>query len=428
VGFRINVLASGPGDPASERKRSASAIFLKGAIMKRLVMVLCVGSVVAASLGFGLGYLVFSGGPKADKDLVKPSPAVKEPSPAAALPPRTEGARIGDLRDTVPSNGRQVVAFEYTGGHLGFWSDIESDGKKTAPLSGIGPDRFWFTDGPVGVVDGEFVWTRATADTAKPNQTWWVAHRGDFVAEREQAFHGTAYDLPVTAVWKTKTPARVRGEIVQLVTSPALPSISGLATFVTALMSAAAPLSVRSSEVDIVIPSPLPLDQDVCVKEIHEELWQGNYPVDKHVIRVMCKVISVNDKATAAVFSGRGSVFYGRKQYGKAISAYEAAINLDPKHADACNGFAWLRATCPNALYRDGKKAVELAHKACVLTAWNNADDIDTLAAAWAEAGDFAQAVKYQKQALEFPIFQNRAGPAELSRLKLFKQKQPYRQ
>jgi hypothetical protein len=50
---------------------------------------------------------------------------------------------------------------------------------------------------------------------------------------------------------------------------------------------------------------------------------------------------------------------------------------------------------------RDGKKAVESATRACSLSGWNNADDIGTLAAAYAEAGDFASATRFQSWAQE---------------------------
>src|SRR5262249_19208480 len=60
---------------------------------------------------------------------------------------------------------------------------------------------------------------------------------------------------------------------------------------------------------------------------------------------------------------------------------------------------AWLWATGPDGV-RDGKRAVEAATRACELTDWKENEFLDTLAAAYAEVGDFDKAVEYQKKAV----------------------------
>jgi tetratricopeptide (TPR) repeat protein len=84
-----------------------------------------------------------------------------------------------------------------------------------------------------------------------------------------------------------------------------------------------------------------------------------------------------------------------------------------------------MEATCPDAKYRDGKKAVDDGKRACELTAWRDAHALDTLAAAYAEAGDFQNAVKWQEKAVAlYPA----SSKSELrSRLDLYKAHKPYR-
>lgn len=121
----------------------------------------------------------------------------------------------------------------------------------------------------------------------------------------------------------------------------------------------------------------------------------------------------------------RGHAYFMTSQFNKAVQDYREAIRLDPQSDKAFNNLAWLRATCPSAEMRNGKEAVELATKACELTNWNRWDWIDTLAAAFAESGDFESAIKYEKQAMNMSSV-TESNRKELQRcLSLYEQQKP---
>ena len=131
------------------------------------------------------------------------------------------------------------------------------------------------------------------------------------------------------------------------------------------------------------------------------------------------------DPKLADPYVNRGNVLRGRGQYKQAIADFEKAVRLDPRNAAAHNNLAWLRATCPDEKYRDGKAAVEAAKQACELSGWKNPDWLDTLAAAYAEAGEFEEAIKTQNLALELAP---EAQKADLqSRLALYREHKPFR-
>jgi formylglycine-generating enzyme required for sulfatase activity len=127
----------------------------------------------------------------------------------------------------------------------------------------------------------------------------------------------------------------------------------------------------------------------------------------------------------ARAYYNRALVRRLKKEYVGALSDYGEALRLNPKDVNAYNMQAWLLATCPDPSLRDGKRAVESAKRACELSGWKYAHCLDTLAAAFAELGDFAQAVQFQRQALEV------GGPnldqGYRRRLELYEAGKPYR-
>jgi cytochrome c-type biogenesis protein CcmH/NrfG len=127
-------------------------------------------------------------------------------------------------------------------------------------------------------------------------------------------------------------------------------------------------------------------------------------------------------------FVERGDDYVERGEYDKAISDYKEAIRLAPEESEAYNSLAWLLATCTEDRVRDGKKAVELATKACELTKWKDADTVSTLAAAEAECGHFDEAVKWQKKALKIGFDDAEDTKAAREQLKLYEAGKPYRE
>ena len=94
----------------------------------------------------------------------------------------------------------------------------------------------------------------------------------------------------------------------------------------------------------------------------------------------------------------RSCMDYGR--YDEAKKSLEQAVRLQPEDATTLNDLAWMLATSKDSRVRDGRRAVALAMKACKLSGWKNAFSIDTLAAAKAATGNYADAVKYQQLAI----------------------------
>ncbi len=110
-----------------------------------------------------------------------------------------------------------------------------------------------------------------------------------------------------------------------------------------------------------------------------------------------------------------------------AITDFNEVIRLDPKHTNAHNNCAWMLATTPVASVRNGARALELARKAAELTDWKEAHVLRTLAAAYAETGNFSEAMRWQNKALEFPEITTKSRGESLRQIELYRRGQPYR-
>lgn len=124
----------------------------------------------------------------------------------------------------------------------------------------------------------------------------------------------------------------------------------------------------------------------------------------------------------------RAAIYADEGQPKKAVADLNAALKLDSEFADALNDLAMLLATSRDDSVRDGPKAVKLSLEACELSDWTQFTLIDTLAAAYAEAGDFDNAVAMQEKAIEISeLTEGDDFEGMKDRVKLYKSKRPYR-
>jgi tetratricopeptide (TPR) repeat protein len=127
------------------------------------------------------------------------------------------------------------------------------------------------------------------------------------------------------------------------------------------------------------------------------EAWyeKGNFD---RAISDYSKAIEINPKYTKAVFD-RANTLHEKGNFAAAITDYERAIELDPQNALIYNNYSWLLSTCTNNKFRDGTKALKLALKAVEMRS-GEAIYLSTLAAAYAESGNFIDAIKAEEKAI----------------------------
>ena len=111
------------------------------------------------------------------------------------------------------------------------------------------------------------------------------------------------------------------------------------------------------------------------------------------------------------------------------LDHYQTAVALQPDDPYFLNNLAWVLATCPQASARNGPKALDLAQRAQQLSGGTNLSILDTLAAAYAEAGRFPEATATAQRALALASAQtNRlAVTSLLARIRLYHAGCPFR-
>jgi tetratricopeptide (TPR) repeat protein len=148
--------------------------------------------------------------------------------------------------------------------------------------------------------------------------------------------------------------------------------------------------------------------------------------VDEAIVHYQ-KALQINPDYAEA-HNNLGNAFRQMGRMDEAIVHYQKALQIKPDNAEVQNNLARVLATCPQASLRNGNKAVELAQRANQLTGDGNPVVLGTLAAAYAEAGRFPEAVKTAQRALQLAETQSNTALADAirSQLKLYQAGIPF--
>jgi tetratricopeptide (TPR) repeat protein len=131
---------------------------------------------------------------------------------------------------------------------------------------------------------------------------------------------------------------------------------------------------------------------------------------------------------TAPAHANLGGLFLKKGRVSEAIQHYSAALALQPNDAAILNDLAWIRAANAQAQFRNGAEAVSLAERACQITGYRVPVIVNTLAAAYAEAGRFDDAVVAEEKARQLAIDMGHPDAADklLETIQLYKSHRAY--
>jgi tetratricopeptide (TPR) repeat protein len=156
--------------------------------------------------------------------------------------------------------------------------------------------------------------------------------------------------------------------------------------------------------------------------------WNAKNEYDKAIDDFSAAIRLTTDKKLAFVYANRSNSWLKKRNFAKALADMDEAIKVQDDYAYAHSMKAWIYATCPDSKYRDGKKAYEQALRAWELGGKKfDARDLTTFAAAFAECGDFQNAVEYQERANRLFTSEDAKRGGQLY-LDHYKNKKPFRE
>jgi tetratricopeptide (TPR) repeat protein len=130
----------------------------------------------------------------------------------------------------------------------------------------------------------------------------------------------------------------------------------------------------------------------------------------------------------SGAFVMRGAVNDRLGNFRDSLADYNGLVRLNPRDSWMLDCRASLLATCPDASVRNGPAAINDATTACKISNWGTPQFIDTLAAAYAEAGDFDSAIRFEEQAIAKATKAKVYSTGMKQRLALYQQHKPYRE
>ncbi len=143
----------------------------------------------------------------------------------------------------------------------------------------------------------------------------------------------------------------------------------------------------------------------------HEQtkVWRNSETLCRHaiasthdnilVMNLLAALLAEKGDITGAEALWRESARLDPDHLNSELAAYERAMQREPDRLEIVNNVAWMLATHPEPSLRDGPRAIKLALRAGELAGRDDPTVLDTLAAAYAETGDFKQAVAVGRRA-----------------------------
>jgi tetratricopeptide (TPR) repeat protein len=161
--------------------------------------------------------------------------------------------------------------------------------------------------------------------------------------------------------------------------------------------------------------------------EAHNDLGTGLFRKGKsdEAMAHWRKAIELHPGFAQAQFN-LGNALYARGQVAEALGHWRAGLRIEANQVAVLRQAAWVLATAPEASVRNGTEAVALAERAVQLSSGRDSGVLDTLGAAYAEAGRFAEAVETARRALA--LAQPAVREALKSKIALYEAKKAFRE